>query len=130
MSRVDSNKKQHFKLDNKKQSHRNCDGRLGIDWRRRPHGRTCRLRAECCAARRRPAPCGEDGLDGADGLARVSHQEGDVAQFGHGGQKLEILGQARLVLEDAQIGVVAGQAGHHHGRRRGSHIVHLDVDVN
>lgn len=43
--------------------------------------------------------CGLTHLDGADGLPGVAHEECDVAQLGHRGEELQVVGQARLVLE-------------------------------
>lgn len=38
-------------------------------------------------------------LDGANGLPGVAHEEGDVAELGHRCEELQVVGQARLVLE-------------------------------
>lgn len=49
-------------------------------------------------------------LDRAHGLPRLAHQERDVAQFGHGGQKLHVVGQTGLVLKRRVVAIL--QIGH------------------
>ena len=44
-----------------------------------------------CRALRAPAPGGEDGLDRADRLPGVAHEEGHVAELGHAGQEPHVL---------------------------------------
>lgn len=48
-------------------------------------------------------PSGQHGLDGAHRLPGVPHEEGHVAQLGHGRQELHVFGEATLVLEGAQV---------------------------
>ena len=63
---------------------------------------------------------GKHRLDGTDRLPGLAHHEGDVAQLGHRGQELHVLGQAALVLEDVEVRLIAERRGTLRARHPGA----------